>query len=116
MSDRRVESQDGGPELYRTRLIQLQDGREVLGWDFARRAGDKAPVAVTGPRAVPCPRCEAAAGDKCAEGAVRIDRFGRVLTMPPAKDSISSGDAASHFERVAAMNKELRRLRAEAEK
>lgn len=107
-----TESLDGGPELYRTRLIQVGD-TEVLGWDFARRAGDRAPVAVTGPRAVACPRCGVTQGNPCKESAIRVDRFGRVSVGLGSGTGTHPDQASSHFERVAAMNKEVRRLKDE---
>ncbi len=72
--------------LGRLRLLAV-NGEERLAMDFAKERGTSAPVAVTGPNAVVCPRCRANAGDQC-------------------------GGGFPHLERLAAMNNEMARLRA----
>lgn len=83
---------EGLPVLYGLRLVEV-GGKETLAWDFARKDG--APVAVTGPNAVPCPRCKADTSVPCGRPRSRAEM------------------RAPHFERVMAMNGEMKRLRDE---
>lgn len=80
------------PEIGKTRLVELHGARR-LALDIAKKDG--APVAVVGPGAVPCPRCQVKDGLPC------IDQRQRAIDYP-------------HFERVASMNKEIDRLLKEA--
>lgn len=82
------------PPLYRTRIVVV-GGEEKLAYDIAKQGDD--PVAVVGPNAVPCPRCQQKAGDPCV--------------TPSSQQKVFS-----HFERTIAMNKELERLKAEVER
>lgn len=81
-------TEDNRPPIGGLRLLDTGKGYRQLARDIARQEGT--PVAVVGPGAVECVRCEAVYGAHCTEK-------GRATDFP-------------HMERVVLMNKEIARL------